>query len=300
MFNRPTAFRIRPPLEPTLDKPMRDGVVELFVLVLGGGPFTFHWRANRRVQDRGFICGRLAEYEWNKFVRAWCRKMPLYVLVDSDVWSDYEFWCKVQPSVDADYPHVFSEDVFHLLSIIVNEVPEASIGVFSTPSEASVWLHKQWGAWLEEESSKEVVRSPEQVRRLKIFLCHASQDKLVTREVARCLRQAGAEPWLDEEQLLPGQEWEPQIKRALRLADVIVVCVSQTSVAKVGFVQKELRFALDIANEQPPGTIFVIPLMLDDSPLPDWLAKWQSVTVGRIGRLRDALNARANEAERRP
>jgi len=42
-------------------------------------------------------------------------------------------------------------------------------------------------------------------RKLKVFLCHASQDKPVVRELyQRLLAEDWIEPWLDEEKLLPG------------------------------------------------------------------------------------------------
>jgi hypothetical protein len=46
----------------------------------------------------------------------------------------------------------------------------------------------------------------------RIFLCHASEDKAQVREVYRRLAAIqGFEPWLDEENLLPGQIWENEI-----------------------------------------------------------------------------------------
>ena len=40
----------------------------------------------------------------------------------------------------------------------------------------------------------------------RIFLCHASEDKAQVREVYHRLRAIGGfAPWLDEEDLLPGQ-----------------------------------------------------------------------------------------------
>ena len=41
-------------------------------------------------------------------------------------------------------------------------------------------------------------------RPLRVFLCHASADKQAVRELYRLLLQDGCEPWLDEEELLPG------------------------------------------------------------------------------------------------
>ena len=48
----------------------------------------------------------------------------------------------------------------------------------------------------------------------QIFLCHASEDKAQVRKVYQCLKRIdGFEPWLDEEDLLPGQDWGLVIPR---------------------------------------------------------------------------------------
>ena len=52
-------------------------------------------------------------------------------------------------------------------------------------------------------------------------------------------------------------------------ADVVIVCLSDHSITKQGFVQKEIRFALDIADEHPPGRIFIIPVRLVDCDVPE-------------------------------
>jgi hypothetical protein len=48
-------------------------------------------------------------------------------------------------------------------------------------------------------------------------------------------------------------------------------------VTKEGYIQRELKFVLDIALEKPEGTIFVVPLRLDDCTLPRRLRSWQYV-----------------------
>ena len=86
--------------------------------------------------------------------------------------------------------------------------------------------------------------------RLSVFLCHASEDTAVVREIDRRLRQDGFAPWLDERQLMPGQEWPFEIEKAVRRANAIVVCLSRTSVSKEGYLQRELRRALEVAEEK--------------------------------------------------
>lgn len=104
---------------------------------------------------------------------------------------------------------------------------------------------------------------------LKVFLAHASQDKFVVRELYDALKSEGwIDPWLDKAKILPGQDWEMVIEKAVDDSDVIIVCLSNQSVSKEGFVQKEIRYAFDIALEKPEGATFLIPLRLDDCNIP--------------------------------
>lgn len=92
-------------------------------------------------------------------------------------------------------------------------------------------------------------------RRLKVFLCYASGDRQDVRELYRRLkRNKNFDPWFDDKNLLPGQDWELEIRKAVRSADVVGVCLSRNSVTKTGYVQKEIRIGLDIAEEHPEGT----------------------------------------------
>jgi len=106
-------------------------------------------------------------------------------------------------------------------------------------------------------------------RKLRVFLCHASQDKPVVRDLYKKLAaETWIDPWLDEERLLPGQDWNLEIETAVESSDAVIMCVSSTSIAKEGYVQKELRQVLNIALEKPEGAIFVLPVRLDDCALP--------------------------------
>jgi hypothetical protein len=46
-----------------------------------------------------------------------------------------------------------------------------------------------------------------------------------------------------------------------------------------GYVQKEIRQALDVAEEYPEGRIYIIPVRLEDCPVPDRLIQWQWVDL---------------------
>jgi len=56
-------------------------------------------------------------------------------------------------------------------------------------------------------------------RKLHVFLCHSSQDKPIVRELyQRLLTEGWIDPWLDEEKLLPGQDWDMEIEKAMEAA----------------------------------------------------------------------------------
>ena len=93
-------------------------------------------------------------------------------------------------------------------------------------------------------------------RPLRVFLCHSSNDKPAVRELYQKLRaEPWIQPWLDEEELYPGQDWNMEIEKAVEAADAIIVCLTKNSINKEGYVQRELRIVLDFADYKPEGTI---------------------------------------------
>ncbi len=114
---------------------------------------------------------------------------------------------------------------------------------------------------------------------LKVFLCHSSADKDAVRRLHASLLRDGHRPWLDVLDLSPGVEWKVEIERAVRRSDVVLVCLSRSSVSKTGFVQKEIAFALNAADERPEGTIYIVPVRLESCDVPQRLNKWQWVDL---------------------
>jgi len=138
----------------------------------------------------------------------------------------------------------------------------------------------------------------EENRPVRVFLCHASEDKNPVRELCARLRADGFAPWLDEEALLPGQDWKLEVQKAVRESDAVIVCLSPSAVTKAGYVQKEIRLALDVADEQPQGAIFVIPIRLEACEVPERLKDWQWVDLfseGGYEKLQRALFRRAED-----
>lgn len=140
-------------------------------------------------------------------------------------------------------------------------------------------------------------------KRPHVFLCHASEDKPAVRRLYERLVNDGIDAWLDEEKLLPGQNWELEISKAVKNSDAIIVFLSSHSVKKAGFVQKEIKLALDVAQEKPEGTIYFIPARLDQSVVPDSLREYQWVDLfddKGYEKIKRALQTRINPEIEKP
>ncbi|MBT7071021.1 MAG: TIR domain-containing protein [Anaerolineae bacterium] len=117
-------------------------------------------------------------------------------------------------------------------------------------------------------------------KKLRVFLCHASKDKPQVVKTFHRLRSKGwIDPWLDVEKILPGTDWDLEIKSAVKLSHVVIVFLSKHSISKEGYVQKEIVQALNIADEKPEGTIFIIPIRLEECTVPNRLERWQWVNL---------------------
>lgn len=132
-------------------------------------------------------------------------------------------------------------------------------------------------------------------RKLRVFLCHASQDKPVVRKLySRLLAEGWIDPWLDERKLLPGQDWRTNIEEAVESSEIVMICLSKNSVTKEGFIQKELRYAKEIALEKPEDTIFLIPILFEECEVPRGLRFLQWTRFfgrGREKNYRDLLES---------
>ncbi|MBD2116517.1 MULTISPECIES: SUMF1/EgtB/PvdO family nonheme iron enzyme [Microcystis] len=104
---------------------------------------------------------------------------------------------------------------------------------------------------------------------IQIFLAHASEDKPAVLALHERLKQAGYKPWLDEKDLIPGQIWRDEIPKAIKASQIFLACLSAKSANKQGYIQRELRIALDTLGEMLPGTIFFIPMRLEECEIPD-------------------------------
>ena len=93
------------------------------------------------------------------------------------------------------------------------------------------------------------------------------------------LKEAGYDPWLDKRSIMAGQRWDYEIKKAVKECDFFVVLLSQTSVRKKGYIQREFKLAMESLEEVPEGQIYLIPTRIDDCLVPSQFAAFQWVDL---------------------
>ena len=80
------------------------------------------------------------------------------------------------------------------------------------------------------------------------FISYAKEDRAIAERLDEDLRNLGADPWLDIHRLRGGESWRDTIRQALRESTHVLTLMSASSVAKTGFVQSEVRQALELLN----------------------------------------------------
>lgn len=121
-------------------------------------------------------------------------------------------------------------------------------------------------------SKSEFEKLIQQRPKRKVFISYASEDRPKIESLYAKLTGAGFSAWMDKKDLLPGQNWEKEIRNAIKQSDAFIACLSKNSITKRGFIQKEIKFALDVLGEVPPGKIFFIPIRLEPCEVPDFLS----------------------------
>ncbi len=98
----------------------------------------------------------------------------------------------------------------------------------------------------------------------RIFISYAKEDSATAQRLYKDLRDQDLNPWLDIEDLTPGVRWKNAIRKAIEGCGYFIALLSSRSVGKRGFVQKEIRQALETLDTVPEDQIFIVPVRLDE------------------------------------
>lgn len=128
-------------------------------------------------------------------------------------------------------------------------------------------------------------------RQLRVFLLYARCDQEAVRRLYDRIGKDGAKVWMDVESILPGQDWEIEIRKAIYRSDFVIVCLSKGFNKQGGYRHEELKIALKKANSLPEGEIFIIPTRLEMCDTPESLRRWQRVDLFEVDGYKKLLSA---------
>jgi hypothetical protein len=190
--------------------------------------------------------------------------------------------CKIPPSIGQG----LGELVEHR-NMAVHASPAAHINGFiflddlDKVRSLAVWYLRDFpkGPQYNDERITELLSGDQFPLPKTIFISYAREDEVYASNLYDALRGRRHKPWMDKRDLIAGQEWENEIRKAIEKSDFFIALMSSTSVTKKGFIQKEIRFALDVLGEMPPGRIYFIPARIEPCDVPDIIKHFQWVDL---------------------
>lgn len=107
--------------------------------------------------------------------------------------------------------------------------------------------------------------------RKRIFIIYSGPDLSQAKKISEALKTLGFATWLDDEQILPGMRWQAAIERALEDCSSALILISSNLDLNDERVAREISVAMSSMKSKDELFSPVIPLTLDESPIPDFL-----------------------------
>jgi hypothetical protein len=101
-----------------------------------------------------------------------------------------------------------------------------------------------------------------------VFISYAREDAKAAERLYQDLKNAGVLPWRDKDAIRAGENWKIAIRKAIRSNRYFIPLFSSNSVEKIGYIQKEFKYAIDNYDKFPESQIYIIPARLDDCEIP--------------------------------
>ncbi|MEH1863955.1 MAG: toll/interleukin-1 receptor domain-containing protein [Nostoc sp.] len=106
-------------------------------------------------------------------------------------------------------------------------------------------------------------------------MSYAREDGERANRIYSMINRTDRPVFYDKMSLIPGMDWREEIERNLEKCKLVLILCSPHIVGKEGFIQKEIRLALERSEMMPEGRIFIIPIRFDGADVPRKIARYQ-------------------------
>lgn len=101
-----------------------------------------------------------------------------------------------------------------------------------------------------------------------VFLLYCHGNRADVASLRDDLERAGETVWWDQD-ILPGQDWKQELRRAMKDSYAVVMCLSREAQARTTLgIYPEALDAISVFREYAPGSIFLIPVRLSECEIP--------------------------------
>lgn len=121
---------------------------DIFVLIIGGR--YGHASSDEDIKGKPDFYDRYESITKKEYDSAARRDIPIYILVERSVFSEYETYKKNKGNDTIEYAHVDSINVFQLLESILKKSRNNPVHQFERHTEIEEWLREQWAGFFRE------------------------------------------------------------------------------------------------------------------------------------------------------
>ncbi|MDD3276266.1 MAG: DUF4062 domain-containing protein [Kiritimatiellales bacterium] len=170
----------------TPDTPLDDScyreaaTADIFVIIIGGRYGT-EASSKRKTPNRTFF-DRYESITKKEYESALDRDIPVYVLVESNVYSEYQTYLRNKDNQNITYAHVDSVNVFRLIEEILSKPRNNPTHTFERFAEIESWLRDQWAGFF-----RELLQKQSQQQQLSTLGAQVSELKAVNETLRKYL-----------------------------------------------------------------------------------------------------------------
>lgn len=121
---------------------------DIFVLIIGGR-YGAEVSSGSKKPTRPFF-DRYDSITKKEYESAVARDIPIYILIESGVYSEYQTFLRNKENKSINYAHVESVNIFHLIEEILGRPRNNPVHTFERFSDIEAWLREQWAGLFRE------------------------------------------------------------------------------------------------------------------------------------------------------